>query len=88
MNEIADDRDMEICFLGNIRQPTALEDRKNGFGYDYEKDMIRSCEKCGRPYRPGATFCDHCVDKRVYLKRIWEIAKPFRFYIYINYYSI
>jgi len=61
-----------------------LEDRKNGFGYDYEKDMIRSCEKCGRPYRPGATFCDHCVDKRVYLKRIWEIAKPFRFYIYMS----
>jgi len=61
-----------------------IEDRKNGFGYDYENDMIRCCPKCGRPYRPGSNFCDHCVDKRTYLKRIWEIAKPYRFYIYAS----
>ncbi len=61
-----------------------VEDRANGYGYDYEKDITRCCEKCGRPFRPGATFCEHCVDKRTYLKRIWQIAHPYRFYIYAS----
>ncbi len=50
--------------------------------YDYETELDRVCPKCGRPFRPGANFCDHCVDKRKYLARLWEIAKPYRFYIY------
>ena len=61
-----------------------LENRKNGFDYDYETDIIRCCEKCGRPFRPGSNFCDHCVDKRQYLKRLWDVAYPYRFFIYLS----
>ncbi len=50
--------------------------------YEYEKELNRFCPKCGRPYRPGSNMCDHCVDKKNYLKRLWEIARPYRFYIY------
>jgi len=50
--------------------------------YSYEKEVNRVCPKCGRPYRPGSEICDHCVDKRKYLSRLWAIARPYRFYIF------
>lgn len=54
------------------------------FNYEYEKELDIYCPKCGRPYRPGSHICDHCVDKKSYLKRIWAIAYPYRFYIYFS----
>ena len=56
----------------------------NQYSYDYETDMEKFCPKCGRPFKPGASFCEHCVNKRQYLKRIWDIAKPFKVYIIIS----
>ncbi|MFA6947779.1 MAG: ABC transporter transmembrane domain-containing protein [Eubacteriales bacterium] len=56
----------------------------HSYGYDYEKDMARICPKCGRPLRPGSEHCEHCVSKGKYLKRIWEMAKPYRGYIYLS----
>ena len=50
--------------------------------YEYEKELDRVCPKCGRPYRAGSTICDFCVDKKSYLKRLWQVAHPYRFYIY------
>ena len=52
--------------------------------YEYEKEIHRFCPKCGRPYRPGSNICDHCVDKKGYLLRLWQMAKPFRGYIYLS----
>ncbi|MGM9652933.1 MAG: ABC transporter ATP-binding protein [Eubacteriales bacterium] len=52
--------------------------------YSYEKELNRVCPKCGRPFRPGSDICDHCVDKRQYLARLWQIAHPYRFYIYAS----
>jgi len=52
--------------------------------YEYEKEIHRFCPKCGRPYRPGSSICDHCVDKKGYLLRLWQMAKPFRGYIYLS----
>lgn len=54
------------------------------FSYDYEEDLQKFCEKCGRPFKPGSSFCEHCVDKKQYLKRIWEIALPFKHYIILS----
>jgi len=50
----------------------------------YEESLSTACPKCGRPYRPGSKICDHCVKKSGYLKRVWDLAKPWRIYIYIS----
>lgn len=52
--------------------------------YEYEKEIHRFCPKCGRPYRPGSNICDQCVDKKGYISRLWQLAKPFRGYIYAS----
>lgn len=52
--------------------------------YDYEKDIDRRCPKCHRQYRPGSTVCEHCVDKKDYILRLWNIAKPYHKYIYVS----
>jgi ABC-type multidrug transport system, ATPase and permease components len=50
----------------------------------YEEDLMTACPKCGRPFRPGSKICDHCTKKSGYLKRVWDLAKPWRVYIYIS----
>lgn len=52
--------------------------------YDYEKNINHCCPKCGRQYRPGSEICEHCVDKKHYILRLWQIAKPYRYLIYIS----
>ncbi len=52
--------------------------------YEYEKDVNHRCPKCNRQYRPGSNICEHCVDKKHYLLRLWEIAKPSRYLIYLS----
>ena len=52
--------------------------------YDYEKDVNNRCPICGRQYRPGSNICEHCVDKKHYIKRLWDIAKPYHFLIYLS----
>ena len=42
------------------------------------------CPKCHRPYPPGSKTCPRCADKGKYLLRLWQMAKPFRKYIYIS----
>ena len=41
----------------------------------------KTCEKCGRPLR-GSTTCPRCADKGQLLKKLWEVAKPFKTYIF------
>ena len=52
--------------------------------YTYEADVNRVCPKCGRPYRPGSSICDHCAAKKDYLKRLWHLAKPYHKHIYAS----
>lgn len=52
--------------------------------YEYEAELDRICPKCGRPYRPGSSICDHCVDKKSYIKRLWAVAHPYRWLIYAS----
>lgn len=42
------------------------------------------CEKCHRPFPPGSKTCPRCADKGKYLLRLWDMAKPFRKYIFIS----
>ena len=52
--------------------------------YDYEKEINHRCPKCHRQYRPGSNICEHCVDKKHYLSRLWQIAKPYHYLIYFS----
>ncbi len=45
---------------------------------DYDVSYHHICETCGRRILPGAGICPHCVDKTKMLRRIWEIAGPYR----------
>lgn len=53
------------------------------FKDDYMSDLVRFCEKCGRPLPPGSSICPHCIDKKGVMKRLWEIAKPFKWRILV-----
>lgn len=55
-----------------------------GIHYEYEEELDRVCPKCGRPYRPGSSICDFCVDKKSYIKRLWDVAHPYRWLIYAS----
>ena len=57
---------------------------KHVYSYDYEEDLLRFCPKCGRPIHPGMSICEHCVSKGKYLKRLWDIAKPYKWYIFLT----
>ena len=54
------------------------------FKDDYVNDLVRFCEKCGRPLPPGSSTCPHCIDKKSVMKRLWDIAKPFKWRIIIS----
>ncbi len=54
------------------------------YSYDYEADTESCCPKCGNPYPPGVHICYHCTDKKGYLKRIWQIAKRYRSWIFVS----
>ncbi len=51
------------------------------YNYSYEKDVDVKCPTCGRRYPPGSHICPHCTAKAGYFKRIWEMAKPYKFFI-------
>lgn len=52
--------------------------------YKYEAEINHRCPKCHRQYRPGSNICEHCVDKKDYIKRLWVMAKPCHYLIYIS----
>ncbi|MGI6203519.1 MAG: ABC transporter transmembrane domain-containing protein [Eubacteriales bacterium] len=54
------------------------------FDSSYEEEVDIYCPKCHRPYSPGSNVCPHCADKKQYLKRVWEIAKPYKGYIIVS----
>ncbi len=59
--------------------------KENGeFNSDYLKDIVRFCEKCGRPFPPGSSLCPHCIDKKGIIKRLWDIAKPYKWHLLLS----
>lgn len=51
---------------------------------EYDKSYNRYCEKCGRKLQPGSHICMHCVDKKRIAARLWEIARPYKWLIFIS----
>lgn len=54
------------------------------FNTDFLRDLTRICEKCGRPFPPGSTVCPRCVDKKGVMKRLWDIAKPYKWHLLVS----
>ncbi|MBE6587177.1 MAG: ATP-binding cassette domain-containing protein [Ruminococcaceae bacterium] len=56
-----------------------------GIYADFDEELTGMlCPKCHRPFPPGSKTCPRCADKGKYLLRLWQMAKPFRKYIYIS----
>lgn len=45
---------------------------------------LKICPKCGRPVPIGSKDCPRCRKKGEYFGRLWQIAKPFRGYVYLS----
>ena len=43
-----------------------------------------TCPKCGRPLSGGSTKCPRCDGKLSALKRLWEIIKPYKWFIMLS----
>lgn len=70
-----------------LSEATAVIKRMNSFlttgvfRDDYADKISRVCEKCGRPFPRSSNICAYCVDRKGVLKRLWDIAKPYRWLI-------
>ena len=58
-----------------------LEDGKEIKAPQGENAGLNRCPKCGRPFRPGSTMCLHCASKKKVVKRLWNVAKPYKGFI-------
>lgn len=47
-----------------------------------EDEAPKLCPKCGRPMRRGV--CMHCTDKLKTIKRLWQIVKPYKLFIFLS----
>lgn len=46
-----------------------------------DDDGVDKCEKCGRPFQPGSKSCMHCSNKKKVVKRLWNVASPYKGFI-------
>lgn len=42
------------------------------------------CSKCGRPFAKGSEKCTHCTGKLKSLVRLWNIVKPYKWFILLS----
>ncbi len=77
------DNSYSKLYAAVVKRINRYKDKKV-YSYDYEETLLRFCPKCGRPIRPGMTVCEHCVSKGKYLKRLWDIASPYKWYIFLS----
>ncbi len=42
------------------------------------------CPKCGRAYRRGSQTCLECFSKTKMIGRLWDVAKPYKWYIFAS----
>lgn len=55
--------------------------RTGRYSDDYLSRVACYCETCGRPFIPGSSFCSFCSKKSGVVTRLWEIAKPYKWYL-------
>ena len=58
-----------------------LEDGKVLKSQQNEREGLNRCPKCGRPFRPGSNTCMHCASKKKVIKRLWNMAKPYKGFV-------
>ena len=51
-------------------------------GWDKYPDVL--CPKCHRPLPPGQSKCPRCAKKGSYIRRLWQMSKPYHKYIYLS----
>lgn len=56
---------------------------KNKGAFDLSGKSDR-CEKCGRPLPKGSEKCPRCASKITTLRRLWEIIKPYKWFVFIS----
>ncbi|MBO7408180.1 MAG: ABC transporter ATP-binding protein [Clostridia bacterium] len=67
-------------FAKNVRRLERLRET-GSYSDDETLEVYRICPKCGRKLPKGMQSCLHCADKKSMLKRLFAMAKPFRWYI-------
>ncbi len=50
---------------------------------DYLQRAVTYCEKCGRPFLPGSFICPFCTKKAGIVKRLWEVARPYKWHLIV-----
>ena len=68
---------------------TAVKAANNYMRYDehaFHKHapQERICPKCGGAYRPGSETCLSCFSKRKMIRRLWDVASPYKWYIFAS----
>ena len=48
---------------------------------EYLQRAVFCCEKCGRPFFSGSTFCPFCAKKAGVIKRLWGVARPYKWHL-------
>ncbi len=43
-----------------------------------------TCPKCGRPFPRGSQSCPHCASKIKTIKRLWQIIKPYKWFVILS----
>ncbi len=51
---------------------------------DAVEEEETACPKCGRPYRHSSHFCPRCTGKLRVIRRLWEIIKPYKWFVLIS----
>lgn len=64
--------------LGAIMKRICRFKETGVFAEDFYGDVTKVCEKCGSPLPPGSSLCPRCVDKVGVLKRLLQLALPYK----------
>lgn len=67
--------------LGAVTKQIISLKKTGRYSDDYLSRVACYCEKCGRPFVPGSAFCSFCAKKSGVVTRLWEIAKPYKWYL-------
>ena len=50
--------------------------------FDDLAEKQKLCPTCGRPIPRRTGICSKCIDKKSMIKRLWQIASPYKWYIF------
>lgn len=58
--------------------------RRKNRDIEEEADIRRFCPKCHRPIPRGSQKCPRCQGKADTVKRLWQIVKPYKWFIFVS----